>query len=44
MKGLLLKDLYMAAKYCRAFLLIVVVFLAVSFSETTISFLSFTLP
>lgn len=31
MKGLLLKDLYMAAKYCRAFLLIVVVFLAVSF-------------
>ena len=31
MKGLLLKDLYMASKYCRAFLLIVVVFLAVSF-------------
>lgn len=27
MKGLLLKDAYMAAKYCRAYLLIVVVFL-----------------
>lgn len=31
MKGLLLKEYYMIAKYCRAFLLIVVVFLAVSF-------------
>ena len=31
MKGLLLKDFYMTAKYCRSFLLIVVVFLAVSF-------------
>lgn len=31
MKGLLLKELYMTAKYCRPFLLIVVVFLAVSF-------------
>ena len=30
MKGLLLKDFYMAAKYCRAFLLLVIVFLAVS--------------
>ena len=30
MKGLLLKDWYMAAKYCRAYLLIVVVFLAAS--------------
>ena len=27
MKGLLLKDAYMAAKYCRAYLLIVIVFL-----------------
>ena len=27
MKGLLLKDAYMAAKYCRAYLLIVAVFL-----------------
>lgn len=32
MKGLLLKDFYMAQKYCRAFLLIVVVFLLVSFT------------
>jgi len=31
MKGLLLKDLYMTAKYCRAYALIVVVFLVVSF-------------
>lgn len=31
MKGLLLKDLYMSASYCRSFLLLVVVFLAVSF-------------
>lgn len=30
MKGLLLKDLYMVAKYCKAYLLIAVVFLAVS--------------
>ena len=31
MKGLLLKDLYQLWKYCRTFLLIVVVFLGVSF-------------
>lgn len=31
MKGLLLKDLYMSAKYCRAFLGIVIVFLVISF-------------
>ena len=31
MKGLLLKDLYMSAKYCRAFIAIVIIFLAVSF-------------
>lgn len=31
MKGLLLKDLYMASKYCRAFALLIIVFLAVSF-------------
>ena len=30
MKGLLLKDLYMVVKYCKAYLLIAVVFLAVS--------------
>ena len=31
MKGLLLKDLYMAAKYCRSILLVIVVFLSISF-------------
>lgn len=31
MKGLILKDFYMALKYCRAFLFIVVIFLGVSF-------------
>ena len=31
MKGLILKDLYMAAKYCRAYLLIIAVFISVSF-------------
>lgn len=31
MKGLLLKDWYMAKKYCRAYLLIAIVFIAVSF-------------
>lgn len=30
MKGLILKDLYMAAKYCRAYLLIVAAFIAAS--------------
>lgn len=32
MKGLLLKDFYMTAKYCRAYLLIGIVFIAVSFA------------
>lgn len=32
MKGLLLKDFYLSWRYCRAFLVIVVVFLAVSFT------------
>ena len=32
MKGLLLKDFYMAAKYCRTYLLIGIVFIAVSFA------------
>lgn len=31
MRGLLLKDLYMTVKYCKAYLLITVVFIAVSF-------------
>lgn len=33
MKGLLLKDFYMTTKYCRAFLLIIVVSLAASFFD-----------
>lgn len=40
MKGLLLKDIYMAAKYCRAFLLLVVIFLAVSFAGEGNTFFS----
>lgn len=32
MKGLLLKDFYMTLKYCRAYILIVVVFIAASFA------------
>ena len=31
MKGLLLKDWYMVKKYCRAYLLIAIVFIAISF-------------
>ncbi len=34
MKGLLLKDLYMTKKYCKAYLLITVVFIAVSFASS----------
>ena len=33
MKGLLLKDLYMMRKYCRSYLLIAVVFIALSFAS-----------
>lgn len=32
MKGLLRKDFYMAAKYCRSYLLIGIAFLALSFT------------
>lgn len=32
MKGLLLKDLYMIKKYCKSYLFIVIVFIAVSFA------------
>ena len=40
MKGLLLKDLYMAAKYCRMSLLLAAVFMVVSyFSDTNLYFL-----
>ncbi len=34
MKGLLLKDLYMTKKYCKAYFLITVVFIAVSFASS----------
>ena len=40
MRGLLLKDLYMMAKYCRAYLLMAVVFVAVSlFSSDNLFFI-----
>ena len=41
MKGLLLKDFYMARKYCRAYLLIVAVFLGVSFVSADNTFFTF---
>ena len=41
MKGLLLKDVYMMAKYCRAYLLIAIVFVAVSFVGNDNLFLVF---
>lgn len=41
MKGLLLKDLYMAAKYCRTYILIGVVFIAVSFAGSENLFFAF---
>lgn len=42
MKGLLLKDWYMAKKYCRSYLLIAVIFLAVSFfGEDNLFFLMY---
>ena len=34
MKGLILKDLYMMKKYCRSYLIITVVFIAVSFASS----------
>ncbi len=40
MKGLLLKDLYMMKKYCRSYLIIAVVFIAVSFvSDSNLFFI-----
>ena len=33
MKGLILKDLYMMRKYCKAYLLIAAVFISVSFAS-----------
>ncbi len=41
MKGLLIKDLYMTVKYCRAYFLIAVFFLAVSFFGNDNLFLIF---
>ena len=41
MRGLLLKDIYMAAKYCRIYLLIAIVFIAVSFYDSDNLFMIF---
>ena len=41
MKGLLLKDVYMAAKYCRSYLLITLIFLTVSFFGSQNTFFLF---
>jgi len=41
MKGLLLKDWYMTVKYCRVYLLIAVVFIAVSFASDGNLFFTF---
>ena len=41
MKGLLLKDFYMMKKYCRAYMLIAVVFIAVSFFADENLFMTF---
>ena len=41
MKGLILKDIYMMMKYCRAYLLIIIVFTAVSFVNSGNLFLVF---
>ena len=41
MKGLLLKDFYMMKKYCRAYLLIAVVFIVVSFFTVENLFMTF---
>lgn len=41
MKGLLIKDFYMMKKYCRAYLLIAVVFIAVSFFTEENLFMTF---
>ncbi|MDO5538565.1 MAG: ABC-2 transporter permease [Eubacteriales bacterium] len=38
MKGLLLKDIYMASKYCRAFLFIIIIFIGTSFVESDNTF------
>lgn len=41
MKGLLLKDFYMMTKYCRVYLLISVVFCALSLAESSNLFMAF---
>jgi ABC-2 type transport system permease protein len=40
MKGLLLKDFYMAVKYCRVFLIVILVFSVISFADGSVSFFS----
>ena len=41
MKGLLLKDIYMAVKYCRMYLIITAVFIALSFGNNENMFMLF---
>lgn len=41
MKGLILKDLYMMKKYCRSYLLIALVFIAISFASNENMFFIF---
>ena len=41
MKGLILKDLYMIKSYCKSYLLIAVVFFAVSFAGNNNMFFAF---
>lgn len=41
MKGLLIKDLYMTKKYCRSYLLIAAVFIAISFASDNNMFFIF---
>lgn len=41
MKGLLLKDLYMTRKYCRSYLLVAAVFIAISFASNDNMFFTF---
>lgn len=41
MKGLLLKDLYMTSKYCKMYLIVAVMFIALAFASKDSFFLSF---
>lgn len=41
MKGLILKDLYMMKKYCKSYILLTAIFIALSFTESDNLFLAF---